>query len=65
MKAKIFWILGMLAVLASCRHDEMVFPSESEETGGGKGKGGMYVLNEGNMVSNKSTLDYYDFSTGI
>lgn len=65
MKTKIFCILGMLALLASCRHDEMVFPSESEETGGGKGKGGMYVLNEGNMGSNKSTLDYYDFSTGI
>lgn len=26
---------------------------------------GFYLLNEGNMGSNKSTLDYYDFSTGV
>lgn len=25
---------------------------------------GMYLLNEGNMGSNKSTLDYVDFSQG-
>ncbi|MEG0560091.1 MAG: YncE family protein [Muribaculaceae bacterium] len=26
---------------------------------------GFYMLNEGNMGSNKSTLDYYDYSTGV
>ena len=26
---------------------------------------GFYLLNEGNMGSNKSTLDYYDYTTGI
>lgn len=26
---------------------------------------GMYILNEGNMGSNKCTIDYYDFLTGI
>lgn len=26
---------------------------------------GLYLLNEGNMGSNKSTLDYLDFSTGV
>ncbi len=29
-----------------------------------KGYKGFYLLNEGNMGSNKSTLDYYDFATG-
>lgn len=26
---------------------------------------GFYLLNEGNMGSNKSTLDYYDYTTGV
>lgn len=30
-----------------------------------KGYKGFYLLNEGNMGSNKATLDFYDFATGI
>ena len=52
-------------MLAGCRHDEMVIPSETDEIGGiTKGLGGLYLLNEGNMGSNKCTIDYYDFSSG-
>ena len=31
----------------------------------GAGWTGMYVLNEGNMGSNKATLDYFDETTGV
>lgn len=55
----------MVALLPTgCRHDELVYPSESENTGAVGGSGGMYVLNEGNMGSNKCTIDFYDFATG-
>ena len=43
----------------------MVYPSENEQHGESVSGEflGFYLLNEGNMGSNKSTLDYYDFST--
>ena len=56
------------AALTSCRTDEVLVPStgtpvgEPVETGDIKG---FFLLNEGNMGSNKATLDYYDYSTGI
>lgn len=66
MPKKIFFcFLLITAALAGCRHDEIIFPTESEQTGPGNGSGGIYVLNEGNMGSNKCTLDYYDYGTGI
>ena len=52
-------------MLASCRDDVMVVPMEDINTGGKTVKSeviGMYLLNEGNMGSNKSTLDYLDLS---
>lgn len=60
----------MLAVLpfASCRKGEFVLPSTSIEVGGGDSGGdikGFFLLNEGNMGSNKASLDYYDYETGI
>ena len=59
--------LGRLSVflLVACRDDVMVVPMENIDTGGKTVKGeivGMYLLNEGNMGSNKSTLDYLDLS---
>ena len=53
-----------LVVMISCRTDEVIFPSETDVIGSPEGTGGMYVLNEGNMGSNKCSLDFYDFSTG-
>lgn len=47
----------------ACRRDVVVFPPEVVEVGqsvAGPVRG-MYVLNEGNMGSNKASLDYYDF----
>ena len=43
----------------------MVVPMEDINTGGKTVKNeiiGMYLLNEGNMGSNKATLDYLDLS---
>lgn len=52
-------------MMASCRGDEYVIYSEDEDTGAKAVKSdvaGMYLLNEGNMGSNKCTLDYLDLS---
>ena len=52
-------------IFLSCRNDVMVVPMEDINTGGKTVKSeivGMYLLNEGNMGSNKATLDYLDLS---
>lgn len=54
----------LILAMVSCRGDEMIIPSESDVIASPDGLGGMYVLNEGNMGSNKCSLDFYDFSTG-
>ena len=53
-------------LLSSCRNDVMVVPMEDINTGGKSVNSeiiGMYLLNEGNMGSNKSSLDYLDLSS--
>lgn len=53
------------SLFSSCRNDVMVVPMENIDTGGKTVRSeivGMYVLNEGNMGSNKATLDYLDLS---
>ena len=61
-----FVIMSLISVLLSaCRNDVMVVPMEDINTGGKTWRSeivGMYLLNEGNMGSNKSTLDYLDLS---
>lgn len=50
-----------------CRGDIELLPSEMENLGFNReviGYKGFYLLNEGNMGSNKATLDYLDFETG-
>ncbi len=64
---RIFYLLAVavIAVVSACRNDEAVIPPTPEDTGKPSVKGkvvGMYVLNEGNMNSNKATLDYLDLS---
>ena len=64
MKRWLFYIWPLL-MLTACRNDVMVVPMEDVNTGGKAVKSeivGMYLLNEGNMGSNKSTLDYLDLS---
>ena len=55
----------IILLLASCRGDEYVYYSEEEDLGVATVESevtGMYVLNEGNMGSNKCTLDFLDLS---
>jgi hypothetical protein len=52
-------------VLSACRTDDIIIYAEDENTGVKAVTSeviGMYVLNEGNMGSNKCTLDYLDLS---
>ena len=76
LKNKIYIISSclILSILTSCRGDEIVVPSEYEllpmevrpETSFAPDEPiGMYLLNEGNMGSNKATIDYIDFIKGI
>ena len=64
MKRNLLYIWPLL-MLTACRNDVMVVPMEDINTGGKTVKSeivGMYLLNEGNMGSNKSSLDYLDLS---
>jgi DNA-binding beta-propeller fold protein YncE len=55
----------LVLFLVACREDELVVPTEYQilpiEINPESNPMGMYVLNEGNMGSNKSTLDFVDF----
>lgn len=55
----------IILMMTSCRQDVVVFPSEEEQHGEAQTTEvvGFYLLNEGNMGSNKATLDYYDYTT--
>jgi DNA-binding beta-propeller fold protein YncE len=67
-KLSFFALAPLLLILAtlSCRKDVEVFINEdtSLDTASLNGYAGFYLLNEGNMGSNKSTLDYFDYTTG-
>ena len=64
---KTLHILLLLAALVSCRTIDPVIPEETTEVGSGDAGdiAGFFLLNEGNMGSNKCTLDYYDYPSGI
>ena len=66
-----YWLLAI--GLMSCRTDEVIFPAEYEvlpmesrelSSFATNEPIGMYLLNEGNMGSNKATIDYVDFCNG-
>jgi len=52
-------------LLVSCRGDEIVYPTIPTEVTDDVQKGGLYVLCEGNMGSNKARLDYMNLETGM
>jgi hypothetical protein len=63
-------VLALIVLLSvACRHDEVTIPSDAdtiidfpdEDTG----IAGFFLLNEGNMGSNKCTLDHFDWFTGF
>ena len=66
-------IASAVLLLTSCRSDEIIFPAEYEvlpmepkelSSFAPNEPIGMYLLNEGNMGSNKATIDYLDFCNG-
>ncbi|MEG1075905.1 MAG: YncE family protein [Mucinivorans sp.] len=68
MTKRIFLLLCSIALLASCRRAQEITPSTGQEVTPGAEQGqikGFFLLNEGNMGSNKATLDYFDYQTGI
>ena len=72
MKKLLFLNTLLVFLFTACRDETVVFTPEvvnlTPETvvpdSTGKTLVGFYLLNEGNMGSNKATLDYYDFASG-
>ncbi len=65
--SKFFLALAVVLLVSSCRTDDDAVKSEEDlittpEISFAKG---FYLLNEGNMGSNKATLDFMDLETGI
>jgi DNA-binding beta-propeller fold protein YncE len=61
--------LLLLTTLAGCNRDEPTLPSDPQQVvypdpSPGEIKG-FFLLNEGNMGSNKASLDHFDYETGI
>ena len=66
-------VVSVVCLLTSCRGEEIIFPAEYEvlpmeskelSSFAPNEPIGMYLLNEGNMGSNKATIDYLDFCNG-
>ena len=64
----LLFVLLSLLLFTSCRGELPYLRSEGElidpSPGEPKHIKGMYLLNEGNMGSNKCTIDFYDYTTG-
>ena len=70
MKKIVFCVLTVFVIAlaaTSCRKAQKIIPSTDTNVGPGESGDikGFFLLNEGNMGSNKATLDYYDYQTGI
>ena len=63
--SKVVFTVFLLTSIFACRKE---MPKQPDVTSGNENPSkvvkGLYLLNEGNFGSNKSTLDFYDFSTG-
>lgn len=65
MRSIILLVFIALSVLQSCRKESEVVPPTEIEVPQNLTYHGFYLLNEGNMGSNSSTLDFYNASSGI
>ena len=69
MKHPFFILFGLLFALLGCREEyEILYASQTQTEVGAQRMGvlkGFYLLNEGNMGSNKAELDYFDFARGV
>lgn len=66
---KLLYFLPLLLCVTGCREDELVVPTEYEVIPDTPSPDtairGFYLVNEGNMGSNKCSLDYFDYFTGL
>lgn len=61
-------LLAIALLHASCRKDEFIYLSDSEQVSYplvGLNTKGFYLLNEGNMGMNRATIDFFDYTTGV
>lgn len=63
-----FFLSVLIGILTACREDDIVVPAEYEVIDGATSLPdskieGFYLVNEGNMGSNKCTLDFFDYPT--
>ena len=59
-------LTALLLLAVACREEDVIFIPERVQVSQPEYTSvqGFYLLNEGNMGSNKCTLDYYDYATG-
>ena len=57
-------LYSLLLILYSCRKDEVIYPTIGTQVTAEVREGGLYMLCEGNMGSNKARLDYMNLKTG-
>ena len=65
MMSRLLYFISLLLLAAACRGDELVMVSDTQDTGAATASSnlaGMYVLCEGNMGTNKASVDYLDLS---
>ncbi len=65
---KLTLLVVLLLISASCRKEDGIIPStDTTITDGNKNTSikGFFLLNEGNMGSNKASIDYFDYETGV
>ena len=69
MRRDSLYYLALMAMLllSACRDDDVIFIPERVDVSQPEftSVAGFYLLNEGNMGSNKATLDRYDYGTGV
>ena len=62
--AAVFVLTALAVSLFSCRGEEVIYPTIGTHVTDDVQKGGLYILCEGNMGSNKARLDYMNLETG-
>lgn len=61
-------LLVLVLMFNACREDYVVIPPEDTVVDDADPEApikGFYLLNEGNMGTNKASLDFYDYTTGV
>ena len=56
--------ISCIILCTSCRGDEIIYPTLGDKVTNEVRSGGLYLLCEGNMGSNKARLDYINLHTG-